>query len=403
LQDTVECTVTPVIAQAERRALGLVWQEVARRSDRVLDRVLRGSYWKSKALIVILTLTLFRAFPSYDALRWPYVQTTWRDIQPLLEHPWADPGKFRTAQEDVRLNNLRFRRTVPVLARLLNLGRTGLLFTFALAGIVLLLGTLHTVEQVTFSRKAAFFVCLAVACAWPGEAAFHDLRGGYFDAAALCLLVAATAVSSPLFAGLCVFLAAWTDERALLASGFVLLFAISRGPAMDWRGMLRGKPVAVIAAWTAYLISRVWLTQADSLAATNGGVGLATLVQQFNAVPLGIWTGLGGCWILVACAMVSGVLQRRYWITVGFCGLLGVLMMSAAAITDVTRTMSFALPVVFLAVSLLGRGEGVERIERLALWSGAISFAIPTYYVQGSSGFWWIYPLPVQLVRWWWA
>jgi hypothetical protein len=95
-------------------------------------------------------------------------------------------------------------------------------------------------------------------------------------------------------------------------------------------------------------------------------------------------------------------LQKRYWITVCFCGVLGLLMASAAAITDVTRTMSYGLPAVFLAISLLARGEPVGRLEKLALLSAAISFATPTYYVQGSSGFWWIYPLPIQLVRWLW-
>jgi hypothetical protein len=381
----------------------LVWASLAHGADRVLGRILSGSHWKSKALGVILLLTLFRAFPSYDALRWQYVETTWRDVQPLLEHPLIDPGKLAAAGQDARLINLRFRRTVPVLAYLLHLGRTGLMLLFALAGVVILFAALHTVEQVTASRRAAFFVCLAVACAWPGETAFHELRGGYYDAVALCFLVLALAVTSPVVSGACVFLAAWTDERALLASALVLLFAISRSEAGGWRGVLSGKTAAVLVAWAAYFASRVWLVSVQPLATTSGGLGLSTFIEQFNAAPLGTWTGLGGCWILTGCGIVSGLLQRRRWMTLCFCGVLGLLVASAAAITDVTRTMSFALPAVFLAVSLLARGEKVRRIEKLALLSAAVSFAIPTYYVQGSSGFWWIYPLPVQLVRWFWA
>jgi hypothetical protein len=86
--------------------------------------------------------------------------------------------------------------------------------------------------------------------------------------------------------------------------------------------------------------------------------------------------------------------------TVWFSGVLGLLVASAAAITDITRTMSYGLPAVFLAISLLARGESIRRIEKLTLLSCAITFATPTYYVQGSSGFWWIYPLPIQLLRW---
>src|SRR5215831_11375160 len=143
------------MAPPRPRALGPAWEELGRRWGRVLDRILRGPYWKGKALMVILAVTLFRAFPSYDALQWPYVQATWHSVEPLLEHPWSDPGRFLTAQEDARLSNLRFRRTVPVLASVLKLHRNGLLFTFAVAGVVLLLGTMHAVEQITSSRRAA--------------------------------------------------------------------------------------------------------------------------------------------------------------------------------------------------------------------------------------------------------
>jgi hypothetical protein len=400
VQDTAERVISPAVAPPDQTALGLVCSDLGRKSDCILDRLLGGSHWKGKALAVILLVTLFRAFPSYDALRWPYVESTWRHVQPLLEHPLVDPGKLSFAEEDARLANLRFRRTVPVLAYLLNLRRNGLLVTFAIAGVVLLLGTLYAVEQVTCSRKTAFFVCLAVACAWPGEAAFHDLRGGYFDAVALCLLVLALTASSSALAALCVFLAAWTDERALLASAFVLLFAISRSPITGWRSLIGGKPAGVMIAWAAYLATRAWLTSLDSLVTTSGGVGLTAFVQQLNAVPLGIWTGLGGCWILIGCGAASCFLQRRHRMTVCFIGAMALLVALAAAITDITRTMSYGLPAVFLALSLLARVEPGRRIEKLALLSAAISFAVPTYYVQGSSGFWWIYPLPVHLLRW---
>jgi hypothetical protein len=381
-------------------SLDLVWARLRRKTDGALERILRGPRWKGKALAAILALTLLRAFPSYDALDWPYVQATWRNVQPLLEHPLADPARLPAASQDPRLRNLTFRLTVPLLARLLHLRRNGLLLVFAAAGIALLHATLRVVKEVTSSRKTAFCVCLAVACAWPGEAAFHDLRGGYFDAVALCLLVIALASPSASVAALCVYLAAWTDERALPASAFVLLFALSRAPAAGWRNLTSGKPAAVPAAWAAYLASRAFLASAHSLATTTGGVGLTAFVQQFNALPLGIWTGLGGCWILIACGMLSGLLQRRYRITACFCGMLGLLVMLAVSITDITRTMAYCLPAVFLALSLLARGESVRQVEKLALLSSVVSFATPTYYVQGSTGFWWLYPLPVHLVRW---
>lgn len=388
------------VAPSCESALAPAWAKLRRAVEGAIGRTLRGPRWKAKALAAILAATLLRAFPSYDALGWPYVQATWRNVEPLFEHPFLDPRRLPAAAQDARLANLTFRRTVPVLARLFHLRTTGLLLVFALAGVALLYGTLRAVEAVTGSRKAAFWVCLAVACAWPGEAAFHDLRGGYFDAVALSLLVWALAATSAPATAICVFLAAWTDERALAASGFVLLFALSRSAGGGWRSLVRGRPVAVLAAWAAYLASRACLASLESLPTIGGGVGLPAFVGQFNAVPLGVWSGLGGCWIPIACGIASGVLQKRRWMVAAFCGLLAMMTVSAMAITDITRTMAYGLPAVFVAISLLAAGEPVWQIERLALLSGAISFVTPTYYVQGSAGFWWIYPLPVHLVRW---
>ena len=55
---------------------------------------------------------------------------------------------------------------------------------------------------------------------------------------------------------------------------------------------------------------------------------------------------------------------------------------------------------VFVALAALNSSEGVKQIEKLAAISGVISFLVPTYYLEGNAGLWWLYPLPIQIVRW---
>ena len=381
-------------------ALQSAWAALCRRCDIALDALVTGPRWKSRALLFILAVTLFRAFPSYDALSWTYVKATWHNVQPLLDHPLANPAKLPGSAVDPRLGNLTFRPTVLVLAHILHIGEAGLLILFGLAGILLLWEVLAITYAVTASRRTAVFLCLGAACIWPGEAAFHDLRGGYFDAAGLCLLLLALSRSSMLMIASCVFLAAWTDERALIASFFVYLFFVARSLHAGIRKGILGKPGAVIAAWVIYFVTRAYYTMTHSLTVTSGGVGLSTFFQQANVFPLGIWTGLGGLWLIVFCGICAVLVQKRYLLAASFCCVLSVLMLSALAITDVTRTVGYCFPAVFVAISLLAESAPMKQVEKLAMIAGLISLLVPTYYVQGSTGLWWLYPLPVHVIRW---
>jgi hypothetical protein len=344
-----------------------------------IDRILSGPYWKLKALCAVAAIALFRAFPSYDALASDFHRGTWRDVQIKFDHPLIDTSRIFAPGS--HQSKLTFRLTVPMLAHILHLGETGLLIFFALVGVLLLYLVLKVVFTLTGSKRAALFVCLAIACAWPGEAAFHELRGGYYDALALCLLVAACATSSSLLTAALFFLAAWTDERALIASSFVFL--------------LRGKRAAVIAAAAAHLGIRAYLMATHS-ELDVGGVGVAVLEQQLNVIPLAIWSGLSGAWILVAFGVSALFREKHYLAAGGFCGALAVMILASLFVADTTRSMAYCLPAVFVALTALNP----KRVDKLSAIAAAISLLVPSYYLEGSAGFFWLYPLPVQIARW---
>jgi len=383
--------ISAVRERTGESALDACWANATACAEQIAGRVVAGRFWRFKALTAVLALTLLRAFPRLRRAGMAVRRGNLGSVQPLMEHPWADPTTLPHPADDARLRNLTFRRTPFLLARLLRLRQTGMLMVLAASGVALLYGTLAIAGSVS-SRKAALYICVAAACSWAGETDFHDLRGGYFDAMALTLLILAMQAAWP-SAALCVFLAAWTDERSLLASVFVVLFAALRGNG-------RMKLLAAPFGWVAYGATRWLLASQGSMAGTTGGVGWATLAQQANAIPLGLWSGLGGCWILIVAGIASAVLQKRYKLFAGLCAAVGLVMLAAAAITDITRTAAYAFPAVLVSVALLARGEPIESVEKLAAAAAVVSWIVPTYYVQGSQGFWWLYPLPVQVVRW---
>lgn len=256
----------------EDRILEPMYTRFRYRIDAGIDRILSGPHWKLKALFAVVAVSLFRAFPSYDALWTSFVETKWRDVQVKFDHPMADAGRiFPVGTHE---NNLTFRLTVPILAHVFHLHRAGVLIFFAFAGVVLLYLVLKVAYTASASKRLALFVCLATACTWPGVAAFHELRGGYYDAFALCLSLSAFATSSSILAAIFVFLAAWTDEQALIGSSFLFLFYACRNTG-GVRRLLVGRPAAVVAAVAVYLGTRAYLTAAHSYFLSGSGIGIS--------------------------------------------------------------------------------------------------------------------------------
>lgn len=385
------------MSPVESRTVERLYQGLRRRIDAGIDRILTGPHWKLKALGAVVAISLLRAFPNYDALQTNFFEAKWRDVQIKFDHPLIDTSRiFPPGSHE---SNLTFRLTVPVLAHVFHLHEAGVLIFLALVGLVLLYLVLQVAFTLSASERVALFVCFTVACTWPGEAAFHELRGGYYDALALCLLLAALATSSSLLTAVFLFLAAWTDERALIASSFVfLLYAFNNTGGI--RRFLVGKPAAVVVAAAGYLGTRAYLTATHSYSLTTSGVGLSVLSQQINVIPLAIWTGLGGGWILVLLGLIALFLQKRYLAAAAFCAALLGMIGASLAVVDVTRSMAYCLPAVFVALAALSNSQGIKRIERLAAISAAISFLVPTYYLEGNAGLWWLYPLPIQIARW---
>ena len=362
--------------------------------------VLDGKHWKWRATLFVLALSLFRAFPSYDGLFTGYDLGTWQRALVQVDHPFTDMGRLFPDWANQHEAMLTFRITVPLAAHLLGLRRAGILIFQGLAGVVFLYASLALACKITASRKAALSVALAAACCWAGESGFHELRGGYFDIFAICLLVLALLAESPLLTAVCMLLAAFTDERAVLASPLVFLFAVTRSSRVGWRTLFGGKAIAVPLAIAAYGAARLYFTLKYSLAVMTGGNGLSVLSHQLNLVPLGLLTGLNGAWLLVGCGVAVLWLGRRYALAVSLLAAVALSAGSGLLVRDISRSVAYCFPAVFVALSVLSRHQSAEEVEKIAVWAGVISLLVPEYQIYGSSTPFWLPPFLFQIFRW---
>lgn len=375
--------------------LGLTSIHLCNQVECTFNQLLSGSNWKAKALFVILILGIFRAFPSYDALDTPFTEATWRSAQLKFDHPLLASGRFFPLISHE--GKLTFRLTVPVLAHLLHLGRNGILILSAILGGVLLFTVLTLAYEITCDRQIAFLLTLATACTWSGLTAFHDLRGGYYDAIALCLLLAAMSARSPILVGIAAFLASWADERAFIALPLLIAFFVFKARLSKQR--LTPPLTALILAGVAYLVTRGYLTVTQSYSLNTAGIGLTVLLQQARVLPLGIWAGIGGGWILLVYSLWILWRAKQYLALAGLMGAVIPLIGTAAIVSDITRSAAYCLPAVIVALAVLRAHVSLRGLSGLVLAVTAISFLVPTAYCEGTHIFW-LYPLPVQLIRW---
>ncbi|MGB3618617.1 MAG: hypothetical protein WBA12_10890, partial [Catalinimonas sp.] len=273
------------------------------------DRLARGRYWWLRVALVGGLLSCLVTAPSFQY----GPENVLAALRLQIEAPLARRDYSPQTHEAKRA----LRLTMPTLAHVLRL-RLGHLFAIQFAGGFLLLGVAALLtEKLCRDRVAAVLMVVALAFAPPGTACFTD-EVGYFDGVAYLLLLLAMWSRAVPLVGLCALLAAFTDERAAVATGFVFLWWLRHflfGEGRPARHDLFRAAAAVVAvvAWGAM---RLWLAERYGLRTPVAGggyvVGFDMWLRYYQFVPLGLLSGLEGLWaVLVASAWVLVHRRRR--------------------------------------------------------------------------------------------
>ena len=358
-----------------------------------LDRLLSGRWWLLIVVGLALAISILAAAPSYEGFH-PH-NKDWSAVEHWIDHPFSQRGLDPTD----RAYNFTFRVTVPLVGGLLGLPPVGFLVLQGLAGVGLFAASAAVVERVTGSRRLAALVTIAVGLTWAGACAFIELRAN-FDAVAIALLVAAMATRRVPLVTLCCFAACWTDERAIPAVAFVVLFHhVTTSRSVRWTSALTNPAsLAAVAGVVLHVITRVIATiHYDVHQPSN--LGVHYLSDQLSIIPVGMWTGLEGFWVVVAIATVLLWRIRERLQALAYVAVLVISILAAASVVDVTRSMAYLLPAAFTAIAVVAR-FGDHRTLRLSTYAGFVATAVwPMYYVGGAFTIYWHYPLPLEIFR----
>lgn len=361
-------------------------------------RLLKGWAWAVKATLCATLVSLFFSCPPYEALEPESPQ--WRTRAEQIANPFHDQAIGR----DPRSHDAKrtFRITVPVIAHYLGLGRYGVITLAHLSGVTLLFACCVAASRLTGDRMCGLLAALLCSLTTAGTLAFEDFSYFFWDEVALASLVLAQAIPRPSVVLPCVFVAAFTDERGFVASSFVFLQYV---PSLSQVGLYapRSRNVAcvfaVVAGWVAYLAARAALSVTLDAHAVTDDAGLRCMVGNVNWLSIGTWGGLEGGWYIVASAMVILLATRHRLPASMIAAAIAVQCVVAYLVGDLSRSLAYLFPAVFVAIGALMITETRRTLRRLLLGATVASLLWPNINLSPPFiGM--LQPFPFQAVKW---
>lgn len=121
--------------------------------------------------------------------------------------------------------------------------------------------------------------------------------------------------------------------------------------------------------------------------------------DQINNFPMGLWCGLEAGWLLIFISNIALIANRRWSTLLLFSFVITVQVVAAMSVVDITRSMGYLIPSLFVALLILVKEKEIN-LRRLTVIAAITSLIFLNYYAGGKSSIWFNYPLPIQVVRW---
>jgi hypothetical protein len=289
---------------------------------------------------------------------------------------------------------MALRLTVPLIAKVLHLIPVWKLYVLqVILGVIGIVLHLKLLYEITNDRLVSLLATIAFTTSYTGASAFIDVYGLY-DSFVYVAFLAIMYYRKYWLTFLLLFLSFFTDERAIFASFLVMVWVYltvekKRFPIFS---------AVYLSSLILYVIARFYLQNAYGLStANNGTMGVFAMVQNFNNIGLGVFGSFEASWIILILACVAIWMEKRIWFLLFYLGGLGMVILIALNVWDVTRSIGYGYPAIIIAVYLLY--PHMKKASGTLLMSGVavMNLLIPVYAVQ--LNIYWINPFLLNIIK----
>ncbi|MFN4853089.1 MAG: hypothetical protein ACK5JC_01570 [Bacteroidota bacterium] len=349
-----------------------------------LEKVSTGRFFVHQLSILLLLLSWFFVSPAACKFfthplpyAWDTILLKASDLTNNLEH--IAPTSWRAKKV--------FRITIPVIIRLLQVSPAFIVLMQIVCGYALYYFSYRLVQRITGDAIQAILTTSSLAFLYFGRAAWFEFDAAWFDGFSYFFILMAMYTSSVWGIFLFSTMAAWNDERAFMALSIVLLFHFlsdkgDKKTTFKNLVSLNRQALAAAAAILAYILLRGFLSVYYHMHTPKDGANLDVLIHQTpNFLPLGAFTFMEGFWLLVLYGLVWVFFKRDYLMLFLLLAPILVLGMVAGCVTDITRSGSFMLPLVFVFIRYPGYFFRQSQMRSLLFSCFAITFLFPPVFV----------------------
>lgn len=359
----------------------------------LVEKIALKKNWLIDTMFYCSITSLFFAFPSFEAWDNP------SRLHNFLLQCESITGFWR----ENKISNTNFRLTVPLFIGFLGGGHfLSILLRYAV-GILLFGFCTKIIYNFTKDRVSAILFSFTLALTNPGVTSFCEFRG-IFDGVAIFLIILSLYFRNYYLIIFVLLLAFFSDERTLVSAGFLFTYGVLniKGESDLIRSAFHKINFPVFIALITYLLIRYQITN-------SYGLGLSEvnqlqygwkLLNQINNIPIAAWSGLEGFWIIIVLKIILLFNYKKYFPALIFIFSIIFLIILGNSVNDTTRSMLYLFPAVIVSMKEISKYISKNELRSLLLFCLFISFIFPSYMVGGKSTIWWQYPMPIQIIRW---
>lgn len=216
----------------------------------------------------------------------------------------------------------------------------------------------------------------------------------FLDSYAYLGLLAALYFRENIFSSLILLITFFVDERAVLMSAIMPLVSwlhqqrFLGTPEVGWSQQLKVMLLRnqttwfVLLALASYLALRLFSFMYLDLKTPVGqenGVHFGLALSYGDRVPPALWSALKMNLLLIISAIIVLMQSRQYLAVIWTIGIFFAGLTIAIAVEDVTRSLAYVFPVVFVAYAAMKQAGEQKQVRQVLLILAVINILTPTY------------------------
>lgn len=370
--------------------------------------MLSARIWLWQLVIFSVILSLFLAFPPYTLLldhlspggmkldAWVFIQNQAEN----LFHP-------RDMGHDIRRENMIFRWVLPFLSFITGHNVVLIILIQSVLGFLFLYNIGKYIYKISSDKIITAFFIVSIANIFVSVWTFADIHG-YGDGFAYFFLLTALLSKNPVVIFFSLQIAFFTDERAVVAGGYLLLWWIVT-KAWDQndftlitliKNAFIGESSVVWSAWIVYLSIRFYVQATYFPNHSYSTIGTPVLFADAHRNGLGssIWSTFEGTWLVMLAAALVMYMSRHYIILLALAVGFAVLIATGIYVHDIDRALSYGFPFLLIAIFILLKTASLSSIRMILFFTMIVCVCHLQVFYMGYNKILWLEPLPLKML-----